>query len=111
MPIFHFFYFIVSCNLAFVYFVTDDPTRSLSGLILKNNIRSNYKTIPSEVWTYIKQECLNGIGDQSPLIRTTICIIIRNILEKMGLHFWPELFPTLCEVPDSREPRVCEVMH
>uniref|UniRef100_A0A8C5A0G3 Uncharacterized protein n=1 Tax=Gadus morhua TaxID=8049 RepID=A0A8C5A0G3_GADMO len=38
----------------------NEPTRSLSGLILKNNGR------------FIKQECLSNIGDPSPLIRATL---------------------------------------
>ena len=79
-------------------------------MILKDNISFNYKTIHSDAWTYIKQECLNGIGDQSFLIRTTNCVIISIVLERMGLHFWPELLPTLCEFLNSSEHSVREVI-
>uniref|UniRef100_A0AAQ6A7B5 Transportin-1 n=1 Tax=Amphiprion ocellaris TaxID=80972 RepID=A0AAQ6A7B5_AMPOC len=50
----------------------DEPTRSLSGLILKNNVKAHYQNFPPAVADFIKQECLNNIGDPSPLIRATI---------------------------------------
>ena len=50
----------------------DEPTRSLSGLILKNNVKAHYQNFPPTVAEFIKQECLNNIGDPSPLIRATI---------------------------------------
>uniref|UniRef100_A0A8C7YUJ7 Transportin 2a n=1 Tax=Oryzias sinensis TaxID=183150 RepID=A0A8C7YUJ7_9TELE len=50
----------------------DEPTRSLSGLILKNNVKAHYQNFPPAVADFIKQECLNSIGDPSPLIRATI---------------------------------------
>lgn len=53
-------------------FFSDEPTRSLSGLILKNNVKAHYQNFPSAVADFIKQECLNNIGDPSPLIRATI---------------------------------------
>ena len=50
----------------------DEPTRSLSGLILKNNVKAHYDGFPPNVKNFVKQECLNAIGDPSPLIRATI---------------------------------------
>nr|XP_023693697.1 transportin-2-like [Paramormyrops kingsleyae] len=44
----------------------------LSGLILKNNVKAHYQNLPQAVADFIKQECLNNIGDSSPLIRATI---------------------------------------
>uniref|UniRef100_A0A4W4EJE1 Importin N-terminal domain-containing protein n=1 Tax=Electrophorus electricus TaxID=8005 RepID=A0A4W4EJE1_ELEEL len=62
----------------------DEPTRSLSGLILKNNVKAHYQNFPPAVADFIKQECLSSIGDPSPLIRATIgesvcfaCICLR----------------------------------
>ena len=56
----------------FTFLCSDEPTRSLSGLILKNNVKAHYQNFPSTVADFIKQECLNNIGDPSPLIRATI---------------------------------------
>ena len=50
----------------------DDATRSLSGLILKNNVKAHFNKFPSEVAVFIKAECLSAVGDPSPLIRATV---------------------------------------
>ena len=50
----------------------DDATRSLSGLILKNNVKAHFNKFPTEVAVFIKAECLSAVGDQSPLIRATV---------------------------------------
>lgn len=53
-------------------FLPDEPTRSLSGLILKNNVKAHFQNFPNGVTDFIKSECLNNIGDSSPLIRATV---------------------------------------
>ena len=64
------------------YLQTDEPTRSLSGLILKNNVRDHFHKFVPEVTSFIKQECLSAIGDPSPLIRATVGILITTIASK-----------------------------
>lgn len=56
----------------FPFMFADEPTRSLSGLILKNNVKAHYQNFPSGVSEFIKHECLNNVGDPSLLIRATI---------------------------------------
>ncbi|KAJ7323741.1 Transportin-1 [Desmophyllum pertusum] len=85
-----------------------EPTRSLSGLILKNNVKSNYETFPDQVKEFIKSECLEAIGDPSPLIRATIGILVTTIAAKGDLTNWPQLLPTLCQLLDSEDYNVCE---
>lgn len=41
-------------------------------MILKNNVKAHYQSFPPPVAEFIKQECLNNIGDASSLIRATI---------------------------------------
>ena len=94
--------FIVSFSFS------DEPTRSLAGLILKNNVRSNYHRFPAEVREFVKAECLNAIGDPSPLIRATIGILVTTIAQK-ELGTWPELLPRLLQLLDSEDFNVCEV--
>ncbi|ELU00071.1 hypothetical protein CAPTEDRAFT_126125 [Capitella teleta] len=86
----------------------DEPTRSLSGLILKNNIRVHFEKFPPEVTEFIKAECLTAIGDPSPLIRATIGILITTIAAKGGLENWNDLLPNLCQYLDSDDYNVCE---
>jgi hypothetical protein len=60
-------------------------SRSLSGLILKNNVKAHLGNFPAEVTQFIKSECLLAVGDPSPLIRATIGILIVTIAIK-GEH-------------------------
>lgn len=87
----------------------EEPTRSLSGLILKNNVKSHYNSFMPEVAEFIKRECLSAVGDPSPLIRATVGIIITTIASKGELTSWPELLPALCQMLDSQDYNVCEV--
>ena len=57
----------------------DDATRSLSGLILKNNVKAHFNKFPTEVAVFIKAECLSAVGDPSPLIRATVSRILDQI--------------------------------
>lgn len=86
----------------------DEPTRSLSGLILKNNVKSHYGNLMPCVTDFIKSECLQAVGDPSPLIRATIGILITTIASKGKLTTWPELLPALCEMLDSQDYNICE---
>ncbi|CAH0394310.1 unnamed protein product [Bemisia tabaci] len=86
----------------------DEPTRSLSGLILKNNLKAHYNTFLPTVTDFIKQECLSAVGDPSPLIRATVGILITTIASKGELRSWPELLPALCNMLDSQNYNVCE---
>jgi hypothetical protein len=86
----------------------DDATRSLSGLILKNNAKAFFDKFPDWCKSFIKRECLQCIGDPSQLIRATIGILITTIVSKNGLDQWPELLPTLCSQLDSDTYTMCE---
>ncbi|XP_071954469.1 transportin-1-like [Antedon mediterranea] len=86
----------------------DEPTRSLSGLILKNNVRAHFHNFPAETTEFIKRECLQNVGDPSPLIRATIGILITTIATKGELQNWQELLPALCHLLDSEDYNTCE---
>lgn len=86
----------------------NDATRSLSGLILKNNAKAFFDDFPDQCKQFIKRECLQCIGDHSQLIRATIGILITTIVSKSGLQGWPELLPRLCELLDSESYETCE---
>ncbi|CAF97100.1 unnamed protein product [Tetraodon nigroviridis] len=81
---------------------------SLSGLILKNNVKAHYQNFPNGVSDFIKSECLQNIGDSSPLIRATVGILITTIASKGELQNWPELLPKLCSLLDSEDYNTCE---
>eukprot|EP00123_Amoebidium_parasiticum_P014138 comp22354_c0_seq1/m.33276 comp22354_c0_seq1/g.33276 ORF comp22354_c0_seq1/g.33276 comp22354_c0_seq1/m.33276 type:complete len:901 (-) comp22354_c0_seq1:815-3517(-) len=82
-------------------------TRSLAGLILKNNVRMYYSNFPSQVADFIKAECLNCVGDSAPLIRATIGILITTICSRdpLSMTFF---IPHLLNYCDSQNDDVVE---
>lgn len=100
-------------NKYLVYILTksineQEATRSLAGLILKNNAKSHYENFPEEARTYIKQECLSALGDRSPLIRATVGILVTTIVSKGSLEQWPTLLEQLYTCLDSNDMNLCE---
>lgn len=89
--------------------ILDEATRSLSGLILKNNIRVYWDSYPAEVKSYIRAECLTAIGDSSALIRATVGITVTSLLTKDGIENWPQLLHTLLGMLDSTDYNIVEV--
>ncbi|CAG0915333.1 unnamed protein product [Notodromas monacha] len=86
----------------------DDATRSLAGLILKNNVKSYWLSFPPDVKEFIKSECLHAIGDSSNLIRATVGILLTTIVSMRGeLPSWPDFIPRLTVMLDSVDDNVC----
>jgi len=69
--------------------------RSSSALMLKNNIKSNYKQIPPESVTFIKIALLAGLQDQHSHIRNLVGVAATELIKRGNLVGWPELLPTL----------------
>lgn len=84
-----------------------ESVRSLSGLIVKNNITNSEGELPLE---YIKQECLNfiGMGNAHRTIQNITGILITTIATKYKLNKWPNLIPTLSYLIESNNPVVNE---
>ena len=75
--------------------LADDPTRSLAGLILKNNVRVHWDNFHATTHELIKNECVTHIGDRAPLIRATIGILITTIVGKGELSICTPRLPSL----------------
>ncbi|PKS11663.1 hypothetical protein jhhlp_001814 [Lomentospora prolificans] len=69
--------------------------RSSSAVMLKNNVRSNYKEIPAESLAFIKVAVVNALQDKHAWIRNHIGIVATELIKRGGLLAWPELLPTL----------------
>ncbi|CAD6192567.1 unnamed protein product [Caenorhabditis auriculariae] len=76
----------------------DATSRSLAGLILKNNIRTRWVTYNDEVRRFVKSHTMNSIADPEPLIRATVGIIITTIVVEEGVSTWSDLLPTLAQM-------------
>ena len=66
-------------------------------------------SFPEHVKAYVKEQCLNAIGDASALIRATVGLVISMIANRGEIGNWPELLPSLCHLIEQDEQSVCEV--
>ncbi|KAM0793118.1 hypothetical protein ACM66B_000597 [Microbotryomycetes sp. NB124-2] len=80
----------------------EDPmVRSMSGLLLKNNLKLRLQEIPGEVVEYVKQHIFSVIADNVPMIRNTVSTVINQLLIALGPENWPEALSKLIELLDS----------
>ncbi|KAF8363061.1 imb-2 [Pristionchus pacificus] len=95
------------CYLAYIFGVMTQEqvaNRSVAGIILKNNMRTQQWTnLSADVKDYIKTKILSAIGDESPLIRATVGVFLTTVVVEEGLEEWPTLLPTLSQLLHQEE--------
>ncbi|GFS34668.1 transportin 1 [Actinidia rufa] len=77
--------------------------RQASGLLLKNNLRTAFKSMAPPSQQYIKSELLPCLGAADRHIRSTAGTIISVLVQIEGVFGWPELLQTLVKCLDSNE--------
>nr|PNR26375.1 hypothetical protein PHYPA_030950 [Physcomitrium patens] len=75
--------------------------RQAAGLLLKNNLKSNYQSIQPSHLQYIKAEVLPCLGSSDFGVRTTVGTIASVVLQHGGFQCWPELYQALVQCLDS----------
>lgn len=69
--------------------------RSAAAVMLKNNIRTGYKTIPQESLTLVRSSVPLALQDKNQSIRSYAGNVITEIVSKGGILGWPQLLPEL----------------
>ncbi|CAI9775741.1 unnamed protein product [Fraxinus pennsylvanica] len=82
--------------------------RQAAGLLLKNNLRSAFETVPPANQHYIKSELLPCMGASDRQIRSTAGTIISAFVQIGGVVGWPELLHALVKCLDSNDPNHME---
>ncbi|CAL5378087.1 unnamed protein product [Camellia sinensis] len=72
-------------------------------MLLKNNLRSAFKSMSPPYQQYIKLELLPCLGASDRQIRSTAGTIISVLIQIGGVFGWPELLHTLVKCLDSNE--------
>lgn len=86
-----------------------DATRSMAGIVLKNNIKALYSMIHPSILEDIKGACIKCIGDPKPLVRATIGLLVTTMVQCGKLNSWPDLIPNLLHlIGPQNEPTVHE---
>jgi HEAT repeat protein len=69
--------------------------RSAAAVMLKNNIRTGYKSIPPESLALVRQSVPLALQDKNQTIRSYAGNVITEIVNRGGILGWPELLPEL----------------
>ncbi|KAK6130104.1 hypothetical protein DH2020_036154 [Rehmannia glutinosa] len=77
--------------------------RQAAGLLLKNNLRSAFETMPPANQQYIKSELLPCMGAADRHIRSTAGTIISTFVQIGGVAGWSELLHALVKCLDSND--------
>ncbi|EXB24033.1 hypothetical protein L484_006064 [Morus notabilis] len=77
--------------------------RQAAGLLLKNNLRTAYKSMVPAYQQYIKSELLPCLGAADRHIRSTAGTIISVVVQLGGISGWPELLQALVSCLDSND--------
>ncbi|KAI4366286.1 hypothetical protein MLD38_022180 [Melastoma candidum] len=92
--------------LAFIFARAEGKTveiRQAAGLLLKNNMRTAYRTLDPGYQHYIKSELLPCLGAPDRHIRSTVGTIISVIVQQGRISGWPELLQALVQCLDSND--------
>ncbi|KAK3308234.1 armadillo-type protein [Chaetomium strumarium] len=80
--------------------------RSAAAIMLKNNVKSDYKKIPETSITLIKLAVPMGIQDQNSQIRNYAGNIATEMIRRGGLYSWPELLQDLLKLLSNETGQV-----
>src|ERR1700753_1239449 len=80
--------------------------RSAAAIMLKNNIKTNYKQIPQPSLALIRLAVPLGIQDGNSQIRSYAGNIATELIQRGGLFSWPELLPDLLKMVGNETGQV-----
>ncbi|KAK3670401.1 hypothetical protein LTR78_009754 [Recurvomyces mirabilis] len=69
--------------------------RSAAAIMLKNNARSSYRTIPEPSKIYLKSTILAGLQDGNAQIRNFVGNVVTEVLRQGGILGWPQALPDM----------------
>ncbi|ETS80250.1 hypothetical protein PFICI_07779 [Pestalotiopsis fici W106-1] len=72
--------------------------RAAAAIMLKNNVKTDYKQIPESSFTLIKMAIPMVLEDKNSQMRNYAGNIATEIIRRGGLLSWPELLPKLLEL-------------
>ncbi|KAI9735386.1 MAG: hypothetical protein M1818_006581 [Claussenomyces sp. TS43310] len=82
--------------------------RSAAAILLKNNIRTSYKSIPDASLALIRSSVPLALEDGNSQIRSLAGNVITEIVRSGGLIGWPQLLPDLIELVGNNSGNVTQ---
>ncbi|KAF2266447.1 ARM repeat-containing protein [Lojkania enalia] len=74
---------------------TYHQARAAAAVMLKNDIKSSYKTMPDASKAYIRSIILHGLQDASPQMRNQAGNVITEVVKQGGIMGWPQVLSEL----------------
>ena len=69
--------------------------RTAAAIMLKNNVKSGYKSIPEASRSYVKSTVITGLQDSNAQIRNFVGNVITEVVRQGGIMGWPQVLPDL----------------
>ncbi|KAB0795304.1 hypothetical protein PPYR_12143 [Photinus pyralis] len=86
----------------------EDYIRSLSAIILKNNILTSFETFSETVLTSLQEECFKLLLDSSCEVRSSVTTLMGILFTKIDLTKSSDLLPKLCNLLECGNVQVAE---
>ncbi|XP_044716345.1 importin subunit beta-2 [Hirsutella rhossiliensis] len=80
--------------------------RSAAGIMIKNNVRSDWKSIPESSLQLVKLAVPLGLQDKNSQIRNFAGNIATEVIKRGGLLTWPDLLPQLLDMVGNTSGQV-----
>ena len=80
--------------------------RSAAAIVLKNNVKSSYTSIPEPSKAYIKSRILLGLQDPSVQIRNYVGNVITEVVRQGRIVGWPRALPELVSMVANENGQV-----
>lgn len=69
--------------------------RSAAAIMLKNNVKISFRSIPEESKAYIKANVLHALQDRNTQIRNYVGNVVTEVVRQGGILGWPQALPDL----------------
>jgi hypothetical protein len=91
--------------MGFVVFTQGQSSevRQAAGLMLKNNLKSSYQSMPLAYQQYIKAELRPCLGASDKQVRATVAIVVSALVQQGNGQDWPEIFQAFVQCLDSND--------
>ncbi|KAG9535747.1 ARM repeat-containing protein, partial [Aureobasidium melanogenum] len=84
------------------YFVA----RSAAAVMLKNNVKTSYKTMAESNKDYLRSTILQGLQDQDKRIRSYAGNVVTEIVRQGGILGWPQVLSELISLIENRNGNI-----
>jgi hypothetical protein len=100
-----FFLFLLLLEWVFLFFTQGQSSevRQAAGLMLKNNLKSSYQSMPLAYQQYIKAELRPCLGASDKQVRATVAIVVSALVQQGNGQDWPEIFQAFVHCLDSND--------